>query len=213
MILNFIVDVMNTEYEKLGKEIQNSFSNLLKSYLPKHLLDKAEKKTVKIISIACGKFIEAECLFDYFSPYEKLIKLYGIEIDEKLLDLAKNRFLVTDKKDNIFLKSGDATKFKNYEEWIKDGLFDLIIVRHPEITFNTDVFMKIFSNFNKLLDKDGYIFITTHYENEKRALKFLFNSLKLNIICEMENINAASLKKGDEIVFADRFLLVANLIK
>ena len=73
--------------------------------------------------------------------------------------------------------------------------------------------MKIFSNFDKLLDKDGYVFITTHYENEKRALKFLFNILKLNTIHEIENVSAASLKKGDETVFADRFLLVASPTK
>ena len=206
--------LMNQDLENLGKQIQQSFLNLLKEYLPKNLLEKVkEKKTVKIISIACGKFIEAECLFNYFSPYEKWVKLYGIEIDEELLGSAKSRLLTGDKKDNIFLKSGDASSPENYKEWVKDGLFDLIIVRHPEITFNTAVFMKIFSNFDKLLDKDGYVFITTHYENEKRALKFLFNILKFNIIHEIENVNAASLKKGDEIVFADRFLLVANLIK
>ena len=132
---------MNTDPEKLGKQIQQSFSNLLKEHLPKTLLDKLKQnKTLKIISIACGKFIEAECLFDYFSPYEKLVKLYGLEIDEELLSSAKKRLLTDNKKDHIFLKSGDASKLENYEEWIKDGLFDLIIVRHPEITFNTDVF-------------------------------------------------------------------------
>jgi len=202
---------MNTELEKLGKQIQQSFSNLLKEHLPKNLLDKLkENKTVKIISIACGKFIEAECLLNYFSPYEKLVKLYGLEIDEELLSSAKNRLLTNDKKDHIFLKADDASKYGNYEEWIKDGLFDLIIVRHPEITFNTDIFMKIFSNFNKLLDKNGYLFITTHYENEKTALSYLFKILKLNILADVENKNPASLKKGEDLVFADRFLLIGS---
>ena len=205
---------MNIEYEKLGDEIRKSFSALLKNYLPEHLLEKLkENKPVKIISIACGKFIEAECLLDYFSPYEKLLKLYGIEIDDELLNSAKERLLTHDKKDRIFLKSGDASKFENYEDWIKDGPFDLIIVRHPEITFNTDVFMKIFSNFNKLLDKEGHVLITTHYENEKRALSYFFKILKLNIIVDIENKNAVSLKKGEELVFADRFLLLAGPIK
>ena len=202
---------MNTDHEKLGEQIQQSFSNLLKEHLPKNLLDKAkENKSVKIISIACGKFIEAECLLNYFNLHEISVKLYGIEIDEELLSSAKSRLLTDDKKDCIFLQSGDASKSENYEEWVKDGLFDLIIVRHPEITFNTEVFMKIFSNGIKILNKNGYLFITTHYENEKRALKFLFNVLKLRIICEIENVNAASLKKGDEVVFADKFLLVVS---
>lgn len=202
---------MNIEYEKLGKEIQNSFLNLLKEYLPKNLLEKVkENKPVKIISIACGKFIEAECLFDYFSPYEKLIRLYGIEIDEELLSSAKNRLLKSDKKDQIFSKSGDASSPENYEEWIKDGLFDLIIVRHPEITFNTDVFMKIFSNCKNLLSKDGSIFVTTHHENEKIAIIFLFKILSFNVIVETENKNAASLKKGEDLVFADKFLLIGS---
>ena len=202
---------MDIEYEKLGKQIQNSFSNLLKDYLPKNLSEKVkENKPLKIISIACGKFIVAECLFDYFSPYEGLIKLYGIEIDEELLGSAKKRLLTDDKKDFVPLKCADASKLENYEEWLKDGPFDLIIVRHPEITFNTDVFMKIFSNCNNLLDKSGYLFITTHHENEKRALSYLFKILKLSTLTDIENKNAASLKKGEDLVFADKFLLVAS---
>ena len=184
---------------------------MLNEYFPKNLLEKVKlNKPLKIISIACGKFIEAECLFNYFSSNETLVKLYGIEIDEKLLNSSKERLLTSDKKDNIFLKTGDASKYENYEEWIKDGLFDLIIVRHPEITFNTDVFMKIFSNFNKLLDKNGYLFITTHYENEKTALSYLFKILKLNILADVENKTPASLKKGEDLVFADRFLLIGS---
>ena len=202
---------MNLEYEKLGKEIQNSFSALLKEHLPENLLEKVkENKSLKIISIACGKFIEAECLFDYFSPFEKLIKLYGIEIDEELLNSAKKRFLEGDKKNLVFLKCNDASKIENYEEWISDGLFDLIIIRHPEITFNTDIFMKIFSNCTKLLNKEGRIFITTHHENEKRALSYFLKILKLNTLTDIENKNAASLKKGEDLVFADKFLLITS---
>ena len=202
---------MNTDHEKLGKQIQQSFSNLLKEYLPKNLLDKAkENKSVKIISIACGKFIEAECLSNYFNSHEISVKLYGIEIDEELLSSAKSRLLTDDKKDYIFLKSADASKPENYEEWVKDGLFDLIIVRHPEITFNTEIFMKIFSNSIKFLNKNGYLFITTHYENEKRALSYFFKILKLNTLVDIENKNAASLKKGEDLVFADKCLLIGS---
>ena len=149
-------------------------------------------------------------MFDYFSPNEKFLKLYGIEIDKELLNSAKKRLLTDDKKDSVFLKSGDASKLENYEEWITNDLFDLIIIRHPEITFNTNVFMKIFSTCSNLLNEDGYLLITTHYENEKRALNYLFKILKLNALTETENKNAVSLKKGEETVFADRFLLIAS---
>lgn len=202
---------MNTDLEQLGKQIRQSFSVLLKEYLPKNLSEKIkENKSVKIISIACGKFLEAECLFDYFSPHENLIRLYGIEIDKDLLDSAKKRLLSGDKKDLIFLKCDDATKFENYEEWIKDGLFDLIIVRHPEITFNTEAFMKIFANCKNLLLKDNCIFVTTHHENEKRAVNFLLKMQGFNILTESENKNAATSKKGEEVVFADKFLLIGK---
>ncbi len=202
---------MESENKTLGINIQKSFSVLLKDYLPKNLLDKTRaNKPIKIISIACGKFIEAECLLDYFSPNEKQIKLYGIEIDEELLNDATNRLLKNNGRDHIFLKAGDASNLENYKDWIKDSLFDLIIVRHPEITFNTDVFMKIFSNFNNLLNKNGYLFITTHYEDEKRALSYLFKILKLNSLVDIENKNPVSLKKGEDLVFADRFLLISS---
>ncbi len=202
---------MNQDLEKLGKEIQQSFSLLLKEYLPKNLLEKAkENKSLKIISIACGKFLEAECLFECFSSNDNQIKLFGIEIDKDLFNSANERLFSGNKKDQISLKCGDATSPENYEEWIKDGLFDLIIIRHPEITFNTDVFMKIFSNCKTLLLKEGFIFVTTHHENEKRAVEFLFKILDFNIVLEVENQGAASSKKGDEIVYADKYLLIGN---
>ena len=202
---------MNKDLKNLGKQIQESFSGLLKEYLPKDFLEKVKQnKYLKIISVACGKFIEAECLFDYFFSYEKLIKLYGIELDEELLKSAKTRLLTDEKKELIFLKCEDASKPENYEEWIKGELFDLIIIRHPEITFNTDTFMKIFLNCKNFLSRNGYIFITTHHENEKRAVSFLLNSLGFHITVEAENSNAVSLEKGEDLVFADKFLLIAS---
>ena len=195
---------MNRDMEKLGEEIQSSFLTLLKTHLPNTLLEKVKNnKPLKIISIACGKFIEAECLYKYFSGYEKLIKLYGIEINKELCNSAKERL-----KGKAILKLADASVNENYTEWIQDGLFDLIIVRHPEITFNTEVFIKIFSNCQNLLNKDGYLLVTTHLDNEVRAVKPLLQLVKFNLITEAENQNAASQIKDGKPVFADKYLLL-----
>ena len=202
---------MTDENETLARNIQQSLLGLLNIYLPKNLLEKTKSnQTVKILSIGCGRFREAKSLFNYFSPHENLLRLYGIEIDNELLGLAKNDPLIQEKKEQVFLKKADAAEYENYKEWISDGLFDLIIVRHPEITFNTDIFIKIFSHCPNLLLKDGYLMVTTHFENEKEMLKLLFKLNKLDCFLEEENQNSPTLEIKGEIRYSDKYLLLAR---
>ena len=201
---------MNVDYEKLGKEIKESFSALLKQHIPQDFCEKAKQRELtKIMSIACGKFTEAECLSGYFS-FCKNLKLYGIEIDEPLFNQAKERLLEKEGRKNIFLKKVDASEVDNYAEWLNDGLFNLIVLRHPEITFNTNVFMKIFAVCFGVLESGGLLLITTHLENEKKAVKYLLDMLGFKILAEIENANAASSEQDGKTVFADKFLFIAS---
>ena len=203
---------MDQDNESLIQKIQESFSNLLNEHLPKDLIEKIKKnKSLKILSIGCGRLREAKCLFEYFSDCNNYLKLYGIDIDNEMLELAKGDPEITKRKNSIYLKLANASNKEGYEEWLKDGAFDLIILRHPEITFNTDPFIKIFSLCPGLLTKSGYLFITTHFENEKESIKLLLKLLKFNLLVEAENKNPASFKKAEELLFADKFVLVASI--
>lgn len=199
------------ENETYAKNVQDSFLQLL-SYLPKDLLEKAKSnQVVRVLSVGCGRFREAKSVFDYFKEYENKLNLFGIEADKELLDLAKEEEIIKSKKSQVFLKNADASNFENYSDWINNVRFDLIIVRHPEITFNTDVFIKIFSSCVNLLEKKGYLLITTHYQNEKEAIKLLLKLYKFNLLIEAENQNSLSFQKNGEILFADKYLLVLSL--
>ena len=192
--------------------IQQSFLNLLKNYLPKDLIETVKKnKSLKILSIGCGRLREAKCLFEYFSDCESFMRLYGIDLDSEMLGLAKNDPEIIKRKKSVYLKHANASEKENYAQWLKDGVFDLIILRHPEITFNTDPFIKIFSLCPGLLAKHGYLFITTHFENEKESIKLLLKLIKLNLLLEAEKKNAASFQKGQEQLFSDKFALVASI--
>lgn len=204
----FLIKMDNNK--NLVTKIHESYSLLLENYLPKDLLEKAKQNKVKILSVGCGKLREAKNLFEYFSTSSKNIKLYGIEIDEKIFNESTQDEFIKQKTDQIFLKSADASQFENYNEWISDGLFDLIIVRHPEITFNTDIFMNIFSICKDLLSDSGYMFITTHFQNEKDALKLLFNILKYNVLIEAENIHSPSIEIDGKSQYSDKFLLITR---
>ena len=207
---------MNIENGTLIPDIQKSFLNLLNDYLPKLLLEKVKAGEIaKILSIGCGRFREAKSLFDYFSLEGKvtgpcLLKLYGIEIDDELFKLAKCDPYLNEKKDLISLMKADASKFESYKEWISNGLFDLIIVRHPEITFKTDIFIEIFSHCASLLDNNGYLMVTTHFENEKEMLKLLLKLYKFNVSIEKENQGSPSIEVRGESRYSDKFLLIAS---
>ena len=139
-----------------------------------------------------------------------MIKLYGIEIHDELFELAWNDPFIQVKKDSIFLKKADATDILNYQDWLENGLFDFIIIRHPEITFNTDVFIKIFSLCVNLLANTGYLMVTTHFENEKEMLKLLLKLYKFNVFVEKENKNSPTIEKEGETSYIDRFLLIST---
>jgi len=202
---------MNFENETFVKSIQESFLSLLNNYLPKDLLQKAEsKQSIKILSIGCGRFREAKSVFGYFKNKSTNIKLYGIEIDDELYKLACGDPTLQEHKNSVFLKKGDATKLENYKDWVNGGRFDLIIVRHPEITFNTDPFIKIFSLCVNLLNKKGYLFATTHFENEKEMLKLLLKLCNFNVFVEAKNQLSPSMEINGKIRYADKYLLIAN---
>ena len=203
---------MNPENETYAINVQKHFLQLLNDHLPKDLLGKSkENKTVKILSIGCGRFREAKSIFDYFQGCEDTLNLFGIETDKERLDLAKEEEIIKKNKNTVSLKLADASNFENYADWLNNGRFDLIIIRHPEITFNTDVFIKIFSCCVNLLEKNSHLLITTHFGNEKEALKLLLKLYKFNLLAETENPKSPYMQKGEETLYADRFLLLASL--
>lgn len=197
--------------DQLAQDIQKSFLGILNDYLPKDLKKRTEEnQLVKILSIACGRFREAKSLFDYFLPDKDQIKLYGIEIDSKLFQLAKSDCFIAKNQNLISLKNGDATTLQNYKEWLTDGLFDVVIVRHPEITFNTQIFTKIFSICPNLVKVNGYLLITTHFESEKEMLKAIVKQHGFNILVEEINKQSPAINIDGKTRYADRFLLVAE---
>lgn len=203
---------MNTENDILVSQIQSNFFNLLNDYLPRDLLSTISNlKAFKILSICCGRFREAKPLFEYFSNYKDKIRLFGIDLDPTLIELAQNESVIKENKGHVYLKIGDASLIENYEEWLKSGLFDLVIVRHPEITFNTDIFIKIFSLCPNLINKDGLLLITTHFENEKESLQILLKLINFKLLACVENKNAPSIKKNNKTHFVDKFLLLSTI--
>lgn len=203
---------MNTENDILVSKIQLSFLNLLRDYLPKDLLDKASNsKTFRILSICCGRFREAKPIFEYFSKFKDKLKLYCIDLDASFIDLASNEPIIKENKNSVYLRTGDASLIENYEDWLKDGLFDLVIVRHPEITFNTDIFIKIFSLCPQLINKNGLLLITTHFENEKESLQILLKLINFKLLTSIENKNAPVIKKNNDTCYVDRFLLLSSI--
>lgn len=202
---------MNIENETLVKNIQESFLGLLNDFLPRDLLEKTKSnQTVKILSIGCGRFREAKSIFDYFHNHEKNLRLFGIEINKEMFSLLQQDEFIKSKKGVIFLQNADATNLSGYIDWIKDSKFDLIILRHPEVTFNTDIVIKIFSICPMLLLQEGYFLFTTHFQDEKEALKQLLKLYKFKILIDKENEKPPSFKKEGETIFADRFLMIAS---
>lgn len=203
---------MTVDYEKLAKDIQSSFLSLLKSQLPSVYLEKVRNgKKIKILSLCCGRFRESKSIYDYFAGFENFIKLYGIDSDKNLLELAETEPSIIKNRRNVELMLGDASKFDSYKPWMRDGGFDLIIYRHSEVLINREAFLQVISRSTMLFNSGAYLLTTTHYKEEKDELKLVLHSLKFKILKDIENPNPANAEKDGMVHYADRFLLLASL--
>jgi len=112
MKLNFIE--FNLVNNPLRKLIQNQVE--IKGFLdvPNYV------KNGKVIEIGCGSGYGTKLINHYFKPKE----IYGIDVDEKMIYLAKKN-----KLPNVLFSVGDATKLP-FKDASVNGVFDFAVIHH-----------------------------------------------------------------------------------
>ncbi len=100
-------------------------------------------KNGKVIEIGCGSGYGSKLISHYFSPKE----IYGIDIDEKMIELAKKN-----KPLHATFSVGDVTNLLFKDNSI-DGVFDFVILHH------ISNWKKAIDEIYRVLKKGGQVFI------------------------------------------------------
>lgn len=97
----------------------------------------------KVLEIGCGSGYGTKLINKYFKPKE----IYGIDLDEKMINLANKN-----KLSNTSFKVGDATKL-GFKSNLLDGIFVFAVLHHiPN-------WRKALDEIYRVLKKGGQVFI------------------------------------------------------
>lgn len=134
----------------------------------------SELDEIKILSIGCGFAYEVPLLKKVLP---KKISLSGIDIKEPMIRMAKK-----DHPGETF-EAGDAI---NILPRLARG-FDLLLILHPEIVHNHDIFSDIFKISKNNLREGGILFVSLYAENEFNLCKELLDNLDYDLIVAEKN--------------------------
>lgn len=100
-------------------------------------------KDGRVVEIGCGSGYGSKLIDHYFHPRE----IYGIDIDEKMIEIAKKN-----QSSHITFAVGDVTSLP-FEDGSIDGVFDFAILHH------VPNWQKAINEIYRILKKRGQIFI------------------------------------------------------
>lgn len=121
------------------------------------------KDNDKVLDIGCGNGRILESLKD------KKISYLGIDSSEKLIQIAKQRYGVLDKRQ---FKKGDFLEFESQEKY--DVIFMIAFLHHiPSKKLRQKTLQKAF----KMLKKEGFLIISVWNLWKKDYLKYIFKGI------------------------------------
>lgn len=144
------------------------------------------EQPLRILSLACGFAIEIPVLAELFA--QRNLSFKGVDIDEAIC--ADSRELAEDEGiANVDIIQGDATDVSWLQSALGEERFDLIILRHPDVTSKErrEIFATILEKtIPAFIKAEGLVFISTYSSTElARATTYLkadFDSIDPTIV-------------------------------
>jgi len=211
------------EAEKIGEE-RRAFWKMLETFIPQ--LEYSIPEKPKILDLGCGVCYEGLVLSAYFGgkPYgynSENVLIVGIDIDKKEIERAKREYERLDTKTmkwvpmpNFKFICGDARNLKelinadqDLKELVSDG-FDIVVVRHPNIAENSQIWEDILRKAYDLMKQDGLLIATSYIDFEHRMLESLLMKIGYEILINKENPYSIPTKYKE--VIRDNYVLFAK---
>lgn len=183
--------------EKIGEE-RRSFWNMLVTEVAKTDYRPPQDRPTQILDVGCGRCMEGIVLNSYFGGghfgfNSNNVELKGIDLDPENIKKAEAEHMIMDYPNSTkyvpktgyeFIR-GDATDLEKYEQLPEQ--FDVIMVRHQQISDSEQTWVKIFQEALKRLAPDGIIISTSFSDIEHDMLVEQLKKLDCEILVNEAN--------------------------
>lgn len=192
------------------------FWNMLVTTIPQVPKDKYRLRSqVRILDVACGEATNAAALHAYFGKADygqkgSNVTYIGIDIDPIQIEAAHSIHL--DRPDLKFVIA-DATKLSDRPEL--QGLFDIVVIRHPEFFNNgipNEVWLDIVKEAFSKLNRGGLLIITNYQCGEhataNRMMSYLEGTTLLSARNPFTGHVSADRDRNPQLRYRDRYVNV-----
>ena len=142
------------------------------------------KKPVRILNLACGRADETGILMKIRSPSAEACELVGIDIREREIDEANQRWNVATGGAAQFLVH-DGTKLDEIKG-LKEG-FNYAFMRHQNYWNGDLTWHKIYDQALHLLKPEGLLIITSYFDREHMLAMRAIQSLGAKLLLTWQN--------------------------
>lgn len=140
--------------------------------------------TLRCLNLACGRADESGVLRDVFAPLTDDLQITGVDIRERELDVARNRWKSNPQTRYNFLFH-DATKLHLIEALSEPC--DVILMRHQNYWNGALVWQAIYDSALHRLHKDGILIITSYFDKEHLQAVQALQQLGANLLTTIRN--------------------------
>lgn len=169
--------------------VEENYRGILEKYIP--LLGINPKDELKVVSVACGRCLEAKDLSDYFVG-----EFNGIDIQENEIKSAKAQ------ETNVNFLCGDA----RYLEDIFSEV-DLCLFRHS-VSFGKD-WLDIYHSAHNILKPDGHFLVTSYSEQDDINSINMLDHVGVNILFHEKNLETPYVfARGSMLEFAADYYVI-----
>lgn len=142
-------------------------------------------KTIELLNLACGRADETAVLADVFGQKANSIHLTGIDIRDREIAEARERWKrLADNARADFLVQ-DASQLSQLKQLGKG--FDIAFMRHQNFWNGDMTWTKIYDEALHRLDEEGLLVITSYFDREHRLALEAIQALGGELLCSERN--------------------------
>lgn len=145
----------------------------------------AGENSVELLNLACGRADETAVLADVFGKKADSIHLTGIDIRDREIHEARERWQKLAHGASADFLVQDASQLSQLNELCKR--FDVAFMRHQNFWNGDMTWTKIYDEALHRLDEDGLLVITSYFDREHRLALDAIQALGAELVCSERN--------------------------
>jgi len=173
---------MDSNYIKFLNEDLNQLKLLLTPLIAEHL--SVTNDSVRCLNLACGRADESGILREVLAPYATDLQIFGVDIRERELDVARSRWRSDPHTSYTFLYH-DATKLHLITELAQPC--DIIVMRHQNYWNGAITWQSIYDSALNRLGPNGILVITSYFDKEHLQALQAIQQLGATLITTIRN--------------------------